>query len=279
MARVEPAVASGGLLKLYQALWAPYYQAALSVLGSTGVILPIGDPHHGQPNATTFTTKGEEQVTFTWSEPPASFDTPLDLTDPDSFQGIMPTVDFNGTDEEADSPDAAYWSRDDSAGEGMSLGVWVNMPNPSANVRFLAKWDSTPTAEWQWFIHSSDVMRWQMRDISAGVQNQRASDAAIPFNQWVFLAITYDGTGGATAQSGVTFYEDGAVMASTATESGSYVAMENGTGVVQLAFAQGIEFYDGKMAGGPLGPFFTQKELTADEVRALYDLGRAGLAL
>ena len=31
--------------------------------------------------------------------------------------------------------------------------------------------------------------------------------------------------------------------------------------------------------GGPLGPFFTQVELTADQVRALYDLGRAALSL
>ncbi|MCH8848227.1 MAG: hypothetical protein IIC32_04545, partial [Chloroflexi bacterium] len=72
MARVEPAVQSGGLLKLYQALWAPYYQAVLSVLGSTGVVLPLGDPHHGHPDATSFTTKGDEQVTFTWSEAPSS---------------------------------------------------------------------------------------------------------------------------------------------------------------------------------------------------------------
>ena len=49
MARVEPAVQSGGLLKLYQALWAPYYQAVLSVLGSTGVVLPLGDPHPAAP--------------------------------------------------------------------------------------------------------------------------------------------------------------------------------------------------------------------------------------
>jgi hypothetical protein len=37
--------------------------------------------------------------------------------------------------------------------------------------------------------------------------------------------------------------------------------------------------YAGKLAGGPLGPFFTQKALTADEVKTLYDLGRAALGL
>ena len=37
--------------------------------------------------------------------------------------------------------------------------------------------------------------------------------------------------------------------------------------------------FNGLMAGGPLGPFFTQVELTADQVRGLYDLGHAALGL
>ena len=87
-------------------------------MGTTGTILPIGDHKHGQPNATTFQTVGDQQVTFTWSEAPNAFDTALDLTNPDRFQGIVPVVTFNGTDEEADSPDASYWS---PAGTAMSV--------------------------------------------------------------------------------------------------------------------------------------------------------------
>ena len=41
----------------------------------------------------------------------------------------------------------------------------------------------------------------------------------------------------------------------------------------------GSYFYDGKMAGGPLGPFFTHKELSSDEVLRLYELGRRALDL
>ena len=33
------------------------------------------------------------------------------------------------------------------------------------------------------------------------------------------------------------------------------------------------------IAGGPLGPFFVRKELTADEVLRLYETGRRALAL
>jgi hypothetical protein len=37
--------------------------------------------------------------------------------------------------------------------------------------------------------------------------------------------------------------------------------------------------FDGKMAGGPLGPFFRQTVLTPDEITRLYELGRRALAL
>ena len=281
MARVEPTVQSGGLLKLYQALWAPYYQAVLNTLGSTGVVLPLCDPHHGQPTTAFFTTKGEERVTFTWSEPPRSFDTPLDLTDADSFQGIVPVIELNGTDEEADTPDAAYWSRGDgSSDSAVSMGFWVNLDTLTSTPRLFDRYAGG--AEWRYLVLSTGELRFQTRDNSAGIEVKRESSAgAIATGQWYFLVATYDGAGGATAMDGATLYRDGAVLASTATNNGSYVAMENGTGVTKLgqeADGAGGEL-DGRIAGGPLGPFFTQKELTADEIRALYDLGRAGLGL
>ena len=65
MGRLEIAIQQGSALQLYEAMWGPVYEAVLNILGSTGVILPVGDPKHGQPNATTFKTVGEEQATFT----------------------------------------------------------------------------------------------------------------------------------------------------------------------------------------------------------------------
>ena len=154
MARIEVPVHSGSMLQLYQAMWGPIYESVLNVLGNTGTILPIGDPKHGQPNATTLTTVGEEQVTFTWSEAPNSFDTKLDLTDPASFQGIVPIVTFNGTDEEADSPDAAYWTRTLAVA---SWGAWVKPVAGSANQTILSKHDSVGgTEEWIFGIDGSE---------------------------------------------------------------------------------------------------------------------------
>ncbi|MCH9000774.1 MAG: hypothetical protein IID48_21270 [Proteobacteria bacterium] len=91
-----------------QLAWASLKEDVLTILGPTGVILPFGDPNHGQPNATTFTTIGDEQVAFEWSEAPNGFVSPLDLTNPDSFQGINPIVRFNKDaedDEDADDAD------------------------------------------------------------------------------------------------------------------------------------------------------------------------------
>ncbi|MCI0816402.1 MAG: LamG domain-containing protein [Chloroflexi bacterium] len=284
MARVEPAVQSGGLLKLYQALWAPYYQAVLSVLGSTGVVLPLGDPHHGHPDATSFTTKGDEQVTFTWSEAPSSFDTPLDLTDADSFQGIVPVVTFNGTDEEADTPDAAYWSGGDGTNDNpMSIAFWSKITDTPGARALLSKWGANGNREWTFQVNVSDKLQFYVSDDSAAVTANRTGGAAIPMGRWAHFAMTYDGAGGAAAMDTVTLYVDGAVHASSATNSGSYVAMEDQTEPVMLGAERAggtpSQFFNGQIAGGPLGPSFAQTELTADEVRALYDLGRAALGL
>ena len=282
MARLEPAVTSGGLLKLYQALWAPYYQAALSVLGSAGTVLPFGDPHHGQPNATTFATKGEEQVTFTWSEAPNAFDTPLDLTGPASFQGIIPLVGFNETDEEADTPDADYWFVDDSAAAPLSLGAWVSFPAAGGIRTILSKWDSAGGArEWELIIAADETLAFYTADQSVSKFPSRRSNAALVTGAWHHVVAAYDGGGGATNHNGTALYVDGAAAASTAFNEGGYVAMENLAGLVSVGARPGTasNFYGGKIAGGPLGPFFTKKQLSADEVKTLYDLGRAALAL
>ena len=95
--------------------------------------------------------------------------------------------------------------------------------------------------------------------------------------------LTYDGAGGATAMDTVTFYLDGAVHAATSNNDAGYVAMENAAEPAMFAAERDggtpSQFFSGQIAGGPLGPSFAQRELTADEVRALYDLGRAALGL
>lgn len=266
-------------LQELEAQWGPMYEAVLAILGPAGTILPIGDPYHGQPNATTFTTVGSEQVTFTWSEAPASFATALDLTNPDTFQGTIPIVTFNGSDEEADTPDAAYWTRGDGSNDSpLSIGAWIYVTDTSNNRQIMCKYTS-PQREWIYKISGTDKLSLALMDESAGAEPSRASDSAITMGNWLFAVATYDGAGGASAMDTAVLYTDGTVEASTAANNGSYVAMEDKTATVDLGHTSAAQFFDGKMAGGPMGPFFVPKELTPDEVKRLYEIGRRGLVL
>ena len=271
-------------------LWYPsYYEAIWGIIGTTATILPFGDSYHGTPAATTFTTQRATSTgvnaTFTWSEAPNAFDTALNLASFASYQGVIPIVVFNGTDEEADSPDAAYFTRNDAGGEAFSIGFWAKVTNTAAARTVFAKFDTALAIQEYWLtINSSDKLEFRVRDDSVPIEVTRISDAAITMGSWAHFVMTYDGSGGASAMDGVTLYQDGAVIASTATNDGSYVAMENGTSTVSLCHSKGAAGavtnpYSGSLAGGPLGPFFTQIALTADQVSRLYNIGRRALAL
>jgi len=101
---------------------AAVYEAVLTVLGATGTIVPLGDPTY-RTSATTNTCAagitGLPTAVFTASEAPESFDTPP------TRQGICPVIHLNGSDEHFNSPDNAYWERDDSSDEAFSVGSWV----------------------------------------------------------------------------------------------------------------------------------------------------------
>lgn len=257
-------------------LWCPLYEAVLRILGSTGIIIPIGDPKHENVGRTTVATVGEEQAVFTYSEAVTAFDTVPSLKGP----GRIPIISFNGSDEEADSPDAAYWSRGDgSSDSALSVGAWVYITDIASGRHIIAKWtNSGNQREWRFYVASADNLIFQLRDESGPFNAQRESTAAVKQGAWHFYAATYDGGGGATAADGIKLYEDGVDVSGTATNNASYVAMENGTSLVSIAMRPPSNgMYDGRMAGGPLGPFFVQSELSADAILRLYHLGRAAL--
>ena len=280
MARIEPAINRGALLQLYSAMWGPIYEAVLNILGSTGTILPIADPKHGQPNASTCATVGDEQVTLTWSEAPSSFDTPVDLTDPASFQGIAPIVEFNGSDEEADTPDAAFWT---PSPDTITAGAWVYKTAGSGG-QILAKWDNnvgSEDREWLLSVDSDLKPGLQVYDEANNAQIGRKGPA-ITAATWTHIVGTYDG---GTASSGITVYVNGVAVGDADNNSGaSYTNIVGGATIVTLAHFFGSggspgSFYAGKIAGGPLGPFWVPSELTADQVLRLYELGRRTLGL
>lgn len=270
-------------LQELEALWAPYYDSVARLMGANHLILPFGDPKYGQPDATTFTTASPNssyRVTFTWSEAPASFDTPLDLTSSASYKGLCPILTANGTDEEADSPDAAIWSVDDAGGaNGFNFTFWVK-PTTGDNMWLLSKDDLTDR-EWSTICLSTGDLLLDMHDDSASANSQRTSDVAVTSGVWQQWGFTYEGSGGATNANEVVIYRNGVAFASSATYDGGYVGFEDLTSVVTfLKRGNNSGYYLGDIAGGPCGPTYgisgtgTGGILTAAEMYQYYTVTR-----
>ena len=249
-----------------------YYQEIKDILGTQCAIVPIGDPVHENAAHTTVTSVGNgngDGLVFTYSGDRRAF-TPA--TDYRRNQIHLPDVGFDGAANELDSPDATFWSRGDGSDDSpVTLGVWLVIAAASSFRTILAKWVAT---EWLFRVTASEEAELIMRDSSAGVQASRVS-SVLPTGQPVFVAVTYDGAGGASAADTINFYVNGVLANGTASNNANYVAMENGTAVLSLGFRPTLEFFGDRMLGGPLGPFYTQDELPAAQVLNLDGIGLA----
>ena len=264
-------------------IWGPYYEAVLNILGTTGLIIPMGDSNRSAGDETTVTTVGEEQVVFTYEGTGVdAFATPPTIIGP----AHIPLITFNGTDEEVDSPDALFWSPNDAAGPpatadvAFSLGLWIN-PAAASDDMLIAKWDEgATTREWMYALSGDAKPEFSLYDENANTSEIGEATTAVTLNAMQFVVVTYDG---AQAAPDVNFYLNGAADGSGTTETGAYDAGQNTAATVTLAMRKNsgtaADFYSGKMAGGPLGPFFVLAELSADKVKRLYQLGQVALGV
>lgn len=279
---VTPILQSGSISRMNAIASTAVYEAVLKELGATGTIASLGDPAYRTApttNRSAAGVSGLETAVWTATEAPEAFDTAP------TKQGICPVMALNGTDEGFITPDDTYWTRNDASNEGFSMGAWIKVSNSALSKVIMSKWDTNETVqEWTFLISSSEVLRLVLRDDSASVETRRDSDSAIPLDTWIQVVAVYDGDGGTAAADGITLYINGVVEASTATNNGSYTAMENGDSKVtigaQLNTTPTLDSeFVGSIAGGPCGPFFTTAELTAAQAMNLYRIGRGALAL
>jgi hypothetical protein len=268
---------SGSWLQDYEASWGHCYAATRRIIGSTGVILPLGDRRFASADWTTFETYGEEQVTFTWSEAITAFDTPFDPRDPASYQGIVPVVTFNGSDEEADTPDLTYWSPLSNPG---SWGAWVKIvDNTQGSQTLFGKYDVTGNQkEFVLYISGFTAGKEQpvFYDENAASDDSifTKADNTLNNNQWYHIVFTWDG---GTSGSGINCYRDGVVIASTDTTQAFVQCRDLADRLFLGAFDDSStnSYFEGSMAGACCGPIYAQnKELTPDEVAQLYALQR-----
>lgn len=253
-----------------ESLRAQCYEAVLDILGSTGTIIPLADSKH-TPTVTTLVTVGGEQLTFTYSKDPNTFDIPPGI------KGIIQTMKFDGVDEEADSPDNAYWSRVAGA---FTVGAWINVVDATSSV-ILSKYDAAgDTREWVFWLDAADKLQLILYDENVALNPTIDSEADTVLTQdtWVFAVATYDGSANA---SGISVFQDGLVVASTDTDDALFVNLEDLGGTLKLAHldASPASLFDGSMAGGPLGPFFVPLVLPDDSILRLFEVGRRSLGL
>lgn len=265
-----------------KALWMAIYNNRQTQLGNTATIVNFGDElNAGLITASTFAGARFHSTGLapTWApnEALSAYDTPLDLESPGSWQDLIPTLTLNGTDEEMDSPDAAYWSR---ALAAFSVGAWVRLTDATSS-SILAKYTTTgDLREWVFWLNASDKLQLIIYDeddaTTPNASLDSEADATLSEDTWVFVVATYDGSANA---SGINLYQDGVLVASTDTDDANFTSARDTTAVVELGMSNGASFFDGRLAGGPCGPFFVQAELTAAQVANLFRVERLAMGV
>lgn len=148
------------------------------------------------------------------------------------------------------TPDTANLSFGNGSNDSPCSFVGLaNVTNTSSERPIITKWNGTfPAFEWQLGITPSGTLRFAALDASASLNVSRSSNAAITTGSLALFGAVYDGRGGATAMDGVTLYQNAAVVASTATNDASYVAMENTTSSVEIgSIDDGVAIFNDTM--------------------------------
>ena len=159
---------------------------------------------------------------------------------------------FDGAANYGTTPDQANFSFGNGAADSsFSLLALANVTD-TANGRDLVSKNGATNAEWTYRITSADKAALFLTDQSVGTSPHRDTDAAITQGAWALFGVTYDQSAGsgATAANGITHYANGLPVASTATNSGTYVAMENLAAQVEIGSdtTHSANFFQGSLA-------------------------------
>lgn len=176
-------------------------------------------------------------------------------------------LSFNGTTDRATVPDADALSfGTGTADSAFSVVVVANVTDTAADRTLIAKGAVSNNEYWFHINGAADRLVLRLSDQSASTHPTRTSDAAITQGAWVLLGATYSGVGGASPANGITLYQNGVAIASTANNGGgSYVAMENLAAAVEVGVLAGGAHFNGSMSAAML----CQKALTAADHAAI----------
>lgn len=162
-------------------------------------------------------------------------------------QGSGISVDYDGTDDEADTPDVDGLSLGDGAvDQPLSIVVLCKPDVNNALMTLLAKSNSATAEEYELFLDASGHLNFALLDESATATLEARYAAAVG-TDWVLLGGTANGTGGI---GGLAVYTNGVSRAVTDDSSGTYVAMENTAALVHLGarYTTKERFFNGRIA-------------------------------
>lgn len=153
------------------------------------------------------------------------------------------------------------------ADQPFSISAWVKMDD-ATDFRIACK-GGTADREWIFTINASDKMAFGVYSDAAG--NNRFTMIAdttqtADEGSWHHYCVTYDGS---EIITGIIFYRNGSLLASTGLPGGSYTGMRDSGDNVWVSGWDGAGYADGKI--DELAVF--DKELSAAEVLAIYNLG------
>lgn len=129
------------------------------------------------------------------------------------------------------SDDPSFSFGNGTTDQAFCIFALANVTDSAAARTIVAKFENNTTArEWVFNVTVADALRLLLYDETADVNPFRASNAPVTQGSWALHSAGYDGSGGATAANGIALDQNGVVIASTATNAGTYVAMQDTAG-------------------------------------------------
>jgi len=122
------------------------------------------------------------------------------------------------------------------ADAAFSLESFIYVPASPAGIDVVISKDNVNQKEWNFYLDAGKLTI-KLWDESVDKYTTMQTDAVLTTG-WRHVVMTYDGTGGATAHTGMTLYVDAVAVAQTGSSEADYVAMENGTADVIIGASE-----------------------------------------
>ena len=217
----------------------------LAILGDAAILyVPLGT------DTTTSTTADRNGRTITWDATVAARY---------STQGSGLLLDFDGTDDEGDTPDVAALTFGDGTNDlPFSIGGLYVPDANNALMTLMGKANSSSAEEYEFYLDASGHLNFRLTDESASAFLEGRYAAAVG-TSLTLLSGTYDGS---RAITGVRLFTDGVSRTVTNDSSGSYVAMENTAALLHFGarYTTKEQFYNGREGFQYITPGVLQDE-------------------